>query len=43
MDIIENKMIFQNNNRKANNTPKIIIGNKNNIPKNKDNISKQQK
>ena len=33
MDIIGNKIIFQNNNRKKNNTHKTIMGNKNNIKK----------
>ena len=33
MSIIENKIIFENNNMKENNTLKSIMRNKNNIPK----------
>ena len=33
MGIIGNKIILKNNNMKENNTPKTILGNKNNIPK----------
>ena len=33
MGIIGNKPIFQNNNRKENNTLKTIMGNRTNIPK----------
>ena len=44
MGIIKNKIIFQNTNRKENNTPQIIMGNNNNILKNKViNILKQPK